>query len=213
MNTMSQQIKNLVAVCIALSLVACATVNTQHPQLMSGELTADQKSQLAAVYFIRPVALKTKGPANEEVRITYQESTLLKQQEGNYTLLYLKPSKGLLKVHSRSLYTDKRLPVDVFRSREYKFIAGKTYFIYVRQLDEEFRGVFYEPSPVSLKEAKEIITPGGNRYGNTRASGLARSAPIDKLTEVDEPPRSAVKSLSPALPEEIHKQEKYLLKP
>lgn len=194
----------------ALMLAACSTVNTKHPQIMSGDITAEQKAQLATVYFIRPTAYKTKGVANEEVRIEFQGQTLLTQDEGNYTLLYLKPSKGILKVHSRTKFINDRLPVPVWRAREYKFIAGKTYFIYLHQINEEFRGVFYEPEPVSLSEAKELIVPGEGRFGDTRASGAARSAPIDELTEVDEPPASAVKALEPALPENIYKQEKYL---
>lgn len=212
MSVSSQWMKATAAVCVVLGLLGCAKVNVKHPQLMSGDLRADQKAQLASVYFIRPEAYKTKGVANDPVRISFQEQTLLEQDEGSYTLVYIKPSKGTLKVHSKTQFTDRRLPVDVWRAREYKFIAGKTYFIYVRQINEEFRGVFYEPTPVSLKEAKELIVPGKGRFGNTRASGIARSAPIDKLTAVDEPPASAIKELAPALPENIYKQEKYLRK-
>jgi hypothetical protein len=207
-----QWIKTAAAVCVVFSLAACAKVNIKHPQVMAGELKPEQKAQLAAVYFIRPTAYKTKGVANDAVRISFQGQTLLEQDEGNYTLLYIKPSKGTLKVHSKTMFADRRLPVEVWRAREYKFIAGKTYFVYVRQINEEFRGVFYEPTPVRLDEAKELIVPGKGRFGSTRASGLARSAPIDKLTEVDEPPASAVKGLAPALPENIYKQEKYLRK-
>jgi hypothetical protein len=212
MNVSSQWIKTTAVVCVVLGMLGCAKVNVKHPQLMTGDLSAQQKAQLATVYFIRPEAYKTKGAANDTVRITFQGQTLLEQDEGSYALVYIKPSKGELKVYSKTLFTDKRLPVEVWRAREYKFIAGKTYFIYVRQINEEFRGVFYEPEPVSLKEAKELIVPGKGRFGNTRASGAARSAPIGKLTEVDAPPASAVKSLEPALPENIYKSEKYLRK-
>lgn len=212
MRASSHWVKNGAAFCVVVYLAACSTVNIKHPQLMSGELTAEQKAQLATVYFIRPEVDKSKGPANNPVRVSFQAKTLLEQGEGNYTLLYIKPSKGLLKVHSKTQFTDQRLPVEVWRSREYKFIAGKTYFIHVRQIDEEFRGVFYDPTPVSLDVAKQLIVPGKGRFGNTRASGAARAAPIDGLTEVNTPPASAVKSLSPALPEEIYKQEKYLQK-
>lgn len=213
MRSSSQWINNGVMVIgIAFILAACSTVNTKHPQLMSGDITAEQKAQLATVYFIRPTAYKSKGVANDEVRIEFQGQTLLTQEEGNYTLLYIKPSKGTLKIHSRTKFINDKLPVSVWRARDYKFIAGKTYFIYVHQINEEFRGVFYEPEPVSLREAKELIEPGEGRFGSTRPSGAARSAPIDKLTEVNEPPTSAVKALDPALPENIYKQEKYLHK-
>lgn len=194
------------------ALAACTTVNTKHPQLMPADITAEQKAQLAAVYFIRPQAYKTKGISDQAVRISFQNQTLLTQDEASYTLLYMKPSKGILKVHSKTKFINADVPVDVWRSRQYKFIAGKTYFIYVRQIDEEFRGVFYEPEPVTLEQAKELIVPGKGRFGNTRATGLARSAPLEKLSEVVAPPASAVKGLTPALPENIYKQEKYLPK-
>lgn len=194
----------------AVLLTACATINQEHPQLMMGDLTEAQKAQVASVYFIRPEPYKTKGVANAPVNITFQGETLLTQSEGNYSLLYIKPSKGPLKIYSETMFTDKRLPVDVWRDREYKFLAGKTYFIYVRQINEEFRGVFYEPQPISLREAKQLILPGKGFTGNTIATGAARKAPIAKLTEVDVPPASAIKKLAPALPENIYKQEKYL---
>lgn len=209
MSSKSQWIKPLMLVLLALLLTACATVNEKHPQLMTGKITEAQMAQVASVYFIRPKPYKGKGVSDEEVRISFQNQTLLSQDEGNYSLLYLKPSKGTLKVHSKTLFTDQSAPVEVWRAREYKFIVGKTYFIYVRQINEEFRGVFYEPQPVSLREAKQLIAAGNGFRGNALATGEARNAPIDKLTEVNVPPASAVKGLAPALPENIYKQEKY----
>jgi len=209
----SQWVKTCVAAAGAVMLLAaCATVNSKHPEVVSGNITAESKAQLATVYFIRPRAYKTKGVADEAVRIEFQGKTLLTQSEGTYTLLYIKPSKGVLKVHSKTQYANQREAIDVWRARVYKFIAGKTYFIYIRQIDEEFRGVFYEPQPVNLQEAKRLIVPGIGRFGNARASGAARSASIDELTEVDMPPASAVKGLAPAMPEDLYKQEKYLRK-
>jgi len=208
----SQWTKICVVAGAALLLAACATVNNKHPQVVSDNITAETKAQLATVYFIRPWAYKSKGVADNAVRIEFQGKTLLTQSEGTYTLLYIKPSKGVLKVHSKTLFANQRIVKDVWRARVYKFIAGKTYFIYIRQIDEEFRGVFYEPQPVDLNEAKQLIVPGTGRFGNARVSGPARSAPIGKLTEVDMPPASAVKGLAPAMPEDLYKQEKDLRK-
>jgi len=209
----NQRIKaGITAIGIVLVLAACATVNSKHPEVVTGDITAESKAQLARVYFIRPRAYKTKGMADDAVRIGFQGKTLLTQSEGTYTLLYIKPSKGVLKIHSRTRYANQRKAIDVWRARVYKFIAGKTYFIHVRQIDEEFRGVFYEPEPVDLQEAKQLIVPGTGRFGNTRASGAARNAPIDELAGVDMPPASAVKGLAPAMPEDLYKQEKDLRK-
>jgi hypothetical protein len=200
----------LVILMFGLLLSACASINDEHPQLMTGELKSEAKGQLARVYFIRPKVYKTKGVANDPVRITFQGKPLLSQDEGNYSLLYLKPSRGTLKIHSKTLFTNQRAPVDVWRARQYKFIAGKTYFVYVKQVDEEFRGIFYEPQPVSLREAKQLILLGDGRYDATRATGAARDVLIGDLLVVNIAPASAVKSLAPALPENIYPQEKYL---
>ncbi|HEC18652.1 MAG TPA: hypothetical protein ENI97_04850 [Gammaproteobacteria bacterium] len=210
----SQRIKQWVVMAGVILLSGCATVNTQHPMVMNGDITPELKNQLATVYFIRPEAYKTKGVANDTVRITFQGKTLLTLDEGAYTLLYMKPSKGVLRVYSKTQFINSTTPVEVYREREYKFIANKTYFVYVRQINEEFRGVYYDPQPVTLAEAKELIKPGPGRFGSTRPSGLARSAPIDELEEeaVNPPPSSAVKGLAPALPEHIYKREKYLHK-
>ncbi|MBL1278435.1 MAG: hypothetical protein COB30_020365 [Ectothiorhodospiraceae bacterium] len=209
-----QWVKNGLWLAVILSLVGCATARVYqgHPQLVKEKITAEKKAEVATVYFIRPTAYKSKGVANDPVRIEFQGQTLLRQDEGSYTLLYLKQSKGTLKVHSKTLFTDKRDPVDVWRSREYKFIVGKTYFIYIRQINEEFRGVFYEPEPISLREAKALIKIGKGRFSSTRASGLAGSAPIEGIESVNVPPASAIKGLAPSLPENIYKQEKYLRK-
>ncbi len=212
MSNSSQWFRACVAVIGIMLLVACATVNNEHPNVASDEITAESKAQLATVYFIRPRVYKSKNLANGPVRVEFQEQTLLTQDEGTYTLLYIKPSKGTLKTHSKTLYVDQHSSIDVWRERVYKFIAGRTYFIYVRQIDEEFRGVFYAPQPVDLQEAKQLIVPGTNRFGYTRASGAARNAPIDELTEVNLPPASAVKDLIPAMPENLYKQEKDLRK-
>ncbi len=212
MNNSIQWIKVCVMAVSIVLLTACATVNNKHPDVVSGEITAESKKQLATVYFIRPRAYKSKGVADDAVRIEFQGQTLLTQDEGTYTLLYIKPSKGTLKTYSKTLYADQRVPIDVWRERVYKFIAGRTYFIHVRQIDEEFRGVFYEPQPVDLQEAKRLIVPGSGHFSNTRASGAARNAPIDELTEVDMPPASAVKELTPAMPEDLYKQGKNLRK-
>ena len=212
MSIKSQWINTAVLMMGAMLLTACATINKKHPDLVTGELTAEQKAQVATVYFIRPKPYKSKGVADGPVQIEFQKQLLLTQDEGNYSLLYIKPSKGLVVTRSKTMFTNQSTPVDVWRAREYKFIEGKTYFIYIRQINEEFRGVFYEPEPISLREAKELIVTGPGRASDTLATGAARSAPIDKLTEVDVPPASAIKGLAPALPENIYKQEKYLHK-
>ena len=111
----------------------CATVNNKHPMVVSKELKAGDPVNFAYVYFIRPKLYKSKGVADEAVRIEFQENILLTLDEGSYTLLRIKPSKGELKVFNETSFINKIHPVEVWRAREYKFIEGKTYFIHIKQ--------------------------------------------------------------------------------
>jgi phage anti-repressor protein len=188
---------------IILVLPGCASVNNKHPMVVSKKIKPGDPVNFAYAYFIRPKLYKSKGVADETVRIEFQEDVLLELDEGSYTLLRIKASKGELKVFNQTKFINIIHPVEVWRAREYKFIEGKTYFIHIKQINEEFRGVFYDPEPVDFEMAKSLaIKP--------RASGEARNAPIEKLKNIELPPTSAVDNLSPALPENIYKIERYV---
>lgn len=191
------------AIALVLSVAGCATANKQHPMLVTKEFKPGEKAEaFASVYFIRPKPIKSKGIADKPIRIQYQGKLLLKIDEGSYTLLRIKPSSGEIKVFNETKFTNKLEPITVWRARNYTFIEGKTYFIYLKRTNEEFRGIFYDPQPVNLQQAKKLID-------TTWAWGEARNAPIDKLTQVSEPPASAVQGQTPALPENVYKREPY----
>jgi len=196
----------LLLILLSLTMVlssGCSTVNNKHPMVISKEIKSGDPEKFSYVYFIRPKPYKAKGVADETIRIEFQEETLLTIDEGSYTLLRMKPSKGQLKVFNETKFINKTFPVKVWRAREYKFIAEKTYFIYLKRINEEFRGIFYDPQPVNFEQAKTLSQ-------KPRASGEARNAPIEKLKNIQAPPTSAVSGLSPALPENIYKKERYL---
>ena len=184
-------------------LPGCSTVNNKHPMVVSKEIKPGTPEDVSYVYFIRPKPYKPKGVADETIRIEFLGEILLTIDEGSYTLLRIKPSKGQLNVFNETKFINKTQPVEVSRTREYKFIAGKTYFIHLKRINEEFRGIFYDPKPVSLEKAKTLTQ-------KPRASGEARNAPIEKLNNISEPPASAVSGLRPALPENVYKKERYL---
>ncbi len=178
----------------------CATVYTQHPAL------ADKAGpDVASVYFIRTVPVYTNDFADAPVIIEFQGKKLLKLGEGVYTLLYLKPAKGKLKVYNNTLFTNQLDSQRVWKERDYRFIAGRTYFIHIEQIDEEFRGIFYEPGLVPLQQAKQLIK-------HLRRMGTKAAAhPIDKLTHVTAPPESAAKDETPTLPEDLYRSTPYML--
>jgi len=204
MQLQNRQISLLFLTLLVISIFSgCATVNNKHPMVISKEMKSDEPVNFAYVYFIRPKLDKSKGIADEPVRIEFQENVLLELDEGSYALLRIKLSKGEVKVFNKTNFVNNIYPVEVWRAREYKFIEGKTYFIHIKQIDEEYRGVFYDPQPVDFATAKTLAR-------QSRASGEARNASIEKLKDISEPPESAVNKLSPALPEDIYKREPYI---
>jgi len=185
---------------IALLLSSgCATVYTQHPAL-----TDKPGPNVVSVYFIRTVPAYTHAFADAPVIIEFQGEKLLKLGEGAYTLLYLKPAKGELKIYNNTLFANQSSSQRVWKERHYRFVGGRTYFIHVKQINEEFRGIFYEPELASLQQAKQLIK-------DIRRMGAEAAAhPIDKLTHVAAPPESAAKDEKPTLPEDLYKSAPYM---
>jgi len=184
---------------IVLLLYGCGSdVNVKHPMVETG--VADE--HIAKVYFLRPMPLKFKGVADQKVKVDFNNETLLSLSEGYYTLVKLKPSKGEVTTHSKTKFTNNNVPIDVSRSRAYRFIAGKTYFIELKRVDEEFRGIFYDPAPITYEKALAISR-------DLSASGEAKDEPINKITSVSQVPDPS--PLEPALPEHMYPGKKYLL--
>jgi len=185
---------------LGLFLGSCGTSsNKLHPSLQNITETTGTSS----VYFIRPQPVKTKPIADKPITIDFKKQELLTIKEGNYTLLKIHPGQGIVTTHSLTKFTAQPQPMAVSRSRKYTFLAGRTYFILLKQLNEEFRGVFYDPAPISLYEAKVLVE-------TLRANGLARSARIEDIVSVPDAPAQG--DLKPALPENLYPQSPYLLK-
>ena len=159
---------------LTIILSGCGvSVYKQHPALqLSDDIVP------ANVYFIRPSPLKRKGIADNKISINYDGQRLLKIAADSYTLLKIKPGKGEITTNSKTFFTNQRVPINVSRSRLYTFVSGGTYFIYLNRINEEFRGIFYDPQPVDLATAKSLVQ-------FLHASGsLTRKEPIDAIEEV-----------------------------
>lgn len=183
-----------------LALNACGiAINNHHPSLQN----ISEDTGTVKVYFIRPVPAKSKGVADNTLRIDFKNEELLEIAEGYYTLVEIRPDKGEITTHSKTIFTTNTQPIEVARSRFYEFIAGRTYFIHVKRLNEEFRGIYYDPAPVTLSEAKMLVE-------GLSARGAARSEPIEDIETVPDIPEQG--QLEPALPEKLYPQSPYLLK-
>ena len=181
-------------------LAACASAKVHDNSFMAPE-AKDQ--HLAKIYFLRSKPVKFKGVADSRILVDINGTPLVSIDEGAYTLVKIKPTKAKITTHSKTKFTTQFKPINVTRTREYNFIAGKTYFINLNRVNEEFRGIFYDPAPVSLEEAQQIAYP-------LRAVGEARAEPISSIRKVATTPPAS--SLKPALPEELYPGKQYLIK-
>lgn len=183
-----------------MALSACETAKVNQ----NSYLAVEAKDQhIAKVYFLRSKPVKYKGIADSKITVDINGAPLITIDEGVYTMVKIKPAKAKITTHSKTKFITQYKPINVTRTREYNFIAGKTYFINLKRVDEEFRGIFYDPEPVKLEQARKIAEP-------LRAVGGARKAPIKYISKVEDTPPAS--SLKPALPEDLYPGKTYLIK-
>jgi hypothetical protein len=150
----------------------CATTVVQtHPLV---ETAPDATT--AKVYFIRPFTYRERGAADNPVKIEVNNAPLLELGKGEYTLVPLKPSAITVTTRNMTRFTNKNELVEMTRSLELDLKPGVTYFMHIRQVNEEFRGVYYLIQPVDLTTAKGLVF-------DLHPSGAARSARIPDLPE------------------------------
>jgi len=192
--------KQVLLLVLSTVLVSCSTAKTINNSYIE-ENAEDQ--HVAKIYFMRAMPVKFKGVADSKISVDLNGEPLLNIDEGAYTMVKIKPIKASITTHSRTMFTTKSEPIKVTRTREYNFVAGKTYFINLVRVNEEFRGIYYDPAPVSLDQAKEISL-------KLLPYGQARKEPIQKITKVVDIP--APSPLEPALPENLYPGKPYLIK-
>jgi len=160
----------LISAWLFTALAGCATtINKTHPMIVTQPDIA-----AAQVYFIRPLTYRERGIADKPVRIEFNGTELLKIGKGEYTLLRIRPEKVLLKTRNLTPFTNLNEYVEMTRELRLELAPGKTYFIHIQQVDEEFRGIYYVPLLVDLKTAKGLII-------DSRPTDAARRAPLDTL--------------------------------
>ncbi len=157
------------ALLAALGGCAITSISKIHPMIVTQPDVA-----AANVYFIRPLTYRERGVADKPVVIEFNGMELMKIAKGEYTLLRIRPEKVLLKTRNLTPYTNKEEPVEMTRELRLEFAPGKTYFVHIQQVNEEFRGIHYLPVLVDLKTAKQLII-------DARATDAARDARIDTL--------------------------------
>lgn len=138
-------------------------------------VSAAGEKQFCIVYFLRPLTERAMGYSDNALTIDIDGSKLLTLEKGDYTLVYMRPRvQATLTVENETEVGPFWLVKKMAKNYDFGFTAGQTYFIVLKPVDGEFRGVYFTAKNVDLFTAKQLAR-------NLRPSGEARKAPIDAL--------------------------------
>lgn len=138
-------------------------------------VSAPGEKQFCAVYFLRPLTERAMGFSDNVLTIDLNGSKLLTLEKGDYTLVYMRPRvRATMTVKNETEVGPFWLTKKMAKNYQFGFKAGETYFIVLKPVDGEFRGVYFTAKNVDLFTAKQLVR-------NLRPAGEARKAPIDTL--------------------------------
>lgn len=154
---------------IMVTLAGCAATKmaSDHPLIEKNSQAAH-----ATVYFIRPLTERVMGFPDNPLTIEFDNDQLLALAKGEYSLVHMKP-REITTMTLKSLTTvgpDWRVK-EMVKSQKWSFTAGATYYIVLKPVDGEFRGVYFTAEAVDWFTAKESVR-------QLRAVDAARRAPI-----------------------------------
>jgi len=155
---------------LLLLTTACTTsvIKSSNPMFAA---TSDKNA--AMVYLLRPTPIRTRGVADNDVKVEFGENQLVTElSSGEYVAFKVKPGNVDVITRSIAFITTHTQPEKVWRARNFDFKSGETYYIHVKFTQEEFRGMYFIPVEISKEEAQNMlirIKPAGD---------LAKEKPI-----------------------------------
>ena len=164
-----QRILGVVLVSVASGLAGCAAtrVASDHPLIEKDSQTAS-----ARVYFIRPLTERAMGFPDNPLRIEFDDQPLLALAKGEYSLVHMKPRETTtMTLKSLTTIGPNWTVKEMSKKQKWSFTAGATYYIVLRPVDGEFRGVTFTAEAVDWFTAKESVR-------QLRAVDEAKRAPI-----------------------------------
>jgi hypothetical protein len=163
---------------ILLTVLVCLTAVTgcASTEVKSGNplVQTDPEAPCARVYFLRPRTERSMGVADNVINIELDQRPLLTLAKGDYVYVNLKPGEVMTTIKSMTSWGPQGEVKEMAKGRSFNFVDGETYFIVIRPVDGEFRGVFFVPGEVDLFTAKEIAK-------RLRAVGDASKQPIAEI--------------------------------
>lgn len=148
----AQQWKILGAV-VAAWLAGCTSsvISTKHPLYQR-----ETSSTTATVYFLRPEIERRMGFPDNPVAIDLNQEQLLTLARGEYTAVKLVPREAVLTLRSLTEAGPVWAIKSIERQYTFNFKPGETYYLVIKPVDGEFRGVFFKPESVEAYVAKQV---------------------------------------------------------
>ena len=133
-------------------LVGCtsSTISTKHP-LVQGATGGTA----ATVYFLRPEIERRMGFPDNPVAIDLNQEQLVTLARGEYTVVKLVPREAVLTLRNLTEAGPVWAVKQMERQYTFNFKPGETYYLMVKPVDGEFRGVFFKPESVDPYVAKQ----------------------------------------------------------
>lgn len=141
-------------------------IESNHPLLEQGA------GQSSTVYFIRPNTERAMGFPDNPLSIELDQERLLSLGKGEYTMVRLKPRPAVtMTLRSKTAIGPNWTIKELSKDKKWAFASGETYYIVLKPVDGEFRGVYFVAENVDPFTAREAAKP-------LHAVGAARSAPL-----------------------------------
>ena len=154
---------------VALSMPGCATTKivANHPLVQNG-------AGSATVYFLRPPIERRMGFPDNPLAIDLNQEKLMDLGLGEYAMAQVIARDMLVTLRNRTEAGPIWAIKDMERQYPFTFKPGETYYLVIRPVDGEFRGVHFRPEVVDYTTARQLAA---KLHGIGPARGLEAAKP------------------------------------
>ncbi|NOY72435.1 MAG: hypothetical protein GXP14_08680 [Gammaproteobacteria bacterium] len=156
---------------VILALSGCSTskIFDRHP------LLAESGSDAAKVYFIRSQTERRMGISDNALIVDFNGEQAVSLEKGEYVVLNLVPRDDYTITLKNRTEVGPRWDVKwMSKKYQFDFDADKTYYIEIKSIDGEFRGIFFVAKNLARYQAKQLA-----QLQNLRAAGAhAKKSPL-----------------------------------
>lgn len=166
-------LSGVAAALVATVISGCAVPGINMTKVESGHPLLEQGAgQFATVYFIRPNTERAMGFPDNPLTIELDQAKLMLLGKGEYTMVRLKSRPAVtMTLRSRTAVGPNWTIKEISNDKKWAFSGGETYYIVLKPVDGEFRGVHFVAENVDPFAAREAAK-------SLHAVGAARSAPL-----------------------------------